>query len=382
MDNLIAPEVVIIGDIMLDVLYNGDATRLAQEACIPIMNVKNENIKYSLGGAANVYNNLNKMNVNAQLISVVGTDKYTHYIDEQLMHCKNAIYNKVFYDNSRCTTTKHRFYVDNKIVFRYDTEDVHDINDCIVTNILDFFKSECAKCKVVILSDYNKGVLTRRLTQEIIKFSNEHNIKVFVDPKKDIEKYAGCFLIKPNKYEGECICCKKISNNNVNECVKEICKSSNSQNCLLTLGKDGMILYDGNNENILSICTTQNDVIDITGAGDVVMASFVYKYIQTDRLDESAKFANYCGQLKVKNFGTYTITPYDILCYEKYNKIIMPCDLNNIIKIIKESNKKIVFTNGCYDILHYGHLTFLEEAKSHGDILIVALNTDESVREN
>ena len=386
-------QVVVIGDIMLDINYVGHATRLAQEACIPIVNIKESNITYSLGGAANVYNNLLSMNINAQLISVAGKDKYYDIVCDKLEYSRKCYenvtgdcssYNMIVNDLNRCTTLKHRFYVNNKIVFRYDTEDLHDIDENIENMIIDFFTTKCNKCKLVVLSDYNKGMLTPRVTREIIKFSNENNIKVFVDPKiKNITKYSGCFLIKPNKTEGEQICGKVITNNTLSDRIIEICRITNSHVCLLTLGEDGMILYNSDNEKKYIVHATHNDVIDITGAGDVVLAGFIYHYLKNGCLYAATNFSNYCGQLKVRNFGTYTITPYDIMIYEKMtNKLISPEDITRTIKIIKDANKKIVFTNGCYDILHYGHLTFLEEAKALGDILVVALNTDESIKEN
>lgn len=375
-------QVVVIGDIMLDINYVGHATRLAQEACIPVVNIKETNITYSLGGAANVYNNLLSMNINAQLISVAGKDKYYDIIREKLEF--SGKHNIIINDTNRCTTLKHRFYVNNKIVFRYDTEDTYDINENVEDIIIDFFTTKCHKCKLVVLSDYNKGVLTPRVTQEIIKFSNKHNIKVFVDPKiKNITKYSGCFLIKPNKTEGEQICGKIITNDTLSDRAIEICRITNSNICLLTLGEDGMILYDSCDGRNYIVHTTHCNVIDITGAGDVVLAGFIYYYLKTKCLIEATKFSNYCGQLKVRNFGTYILTPFDVIIYEKMtNKLILSEDLSRTIQIIKDANKKIVFTNGCYDILHYGHLTFLEEAKALGDILIVALNTDESIKEN
>lgn len=379
--------VIIIGDVILDVNYNGTANRIAQEACIPVVNVHNENITYSLGGAANVYNNLVNMGVNAQMITVTGgTDLFAFYIENKLEEVsarEKLMRNELFKDDSRCATVKHRFYVNNKIVFRYDTEDTKDISTALENEMINKFKEICGECKIVILSDYNKGVLTPRLTQEIISIANEKNIYVFVDPKiSNMTKYKNCFMIKPNKSEGEQICGHPITKGNMRDSMQEICNKTGSETCLLTLSEDGIaILFY---ENFYHFPSIQHDVIDITGAGDVVLAGYVYHFLNTCDLIESTKFSNYCGQLKVKNFGTYVVTKYDILNYKKMycSKLILDEDIESTIEILKKSNKKLIFTNGCFDILHFGHLTFLEEAKSIGDVLIVALNSDTSVKSN
>jgi D-beta-D-heptose 7-phosphate kinase / D-beta-D-heptose 1-phosphate adenosyltransferase len=371
--------VIIIGDVMLDVNYIGSANRIAQEACIPVVNVKNENITYSLGGAANVCHNLYQMGINVHMIYLGSDDQYSTIIQEKINSCT---VNNFMIKSNRCSTIKHRFYVNNKIVFRYDNEESQNITNEEEQNIIDNFKNICQDCKILILSDYNKGLLTPNLTISLIQIANERNIKVFVDPKiKNIEKYNGTFLIKPNKTEGEQICNHFITKENLELSMEEICKKTGSQNCLLTLGENGMALL--NDKNIYQVDAEHNNVIDITGAGDVVLASLIYYYLKTNNLVEAMQFSNYCGQIKVKNFGTYKITKYDILLYEcQRNKFISTEALNEYIQTIKQTNKKIVFTNGCYDILHYGHLTFLEEAKKMGDILIVALNSDSSVKMN
>jgi D-beta-D-heptose 7-phosphate kinase/D-beta-D-heptose 1-phosphate adenosyltransferase len=369
--------IVIIGDIMLDISYNGNATRIAQEACIPIVNVSNNNIKYTLGGAANVCNNLHNIGLNTIMIYLGSNDQYSDIISKQIKSCTNKNF---MITSNRCSTVKHRFYVNKKIIFRYDNEETHDINSEEEQEIAYKFNNFCNDCDILILSDYNKGILTQNLTKYLIKIANEKNIKVFVDPKiKNFEKYGGTFLIKPNQTEGEQICNHKITKDNLKQSMSEICFKTGSKHCLLTLGENGMALLENN--DIYYIDTIHNNVIDITGAGDVVLSGFVYYYLKTNNLFKSTKFSNYCGQIKVRNFGTYKINKYDILMYEtRKNKLIIQDDLKEYIQIIKKENKKIIFTNGCYDILHFGHLSFLEEAKKLGDILIVALNSDSSVK--
>jgi D-beta-D-heptose 7-phosphate kinase/D-beta-D-heptose 1-phosphate adenosyltransferase len=375
--------VVIIGDIMLDINYHGTSTRLAQEACLPVVNVDQTLTSYSLGGAANVYNNLISMVCETSIISVIGNNDNGAILLNMLEKCGNK--NNIIIDSNRRTTVKNRFYVNNKLVFRYDIEDTCMINKDIELQILDAFKTHINSCEILVLSDYNKGVLTTTLTNKLIEIANENNIKVFVDPKiKDVNKYKSCFLIKPNQREGENICGHHITQQNCIESAKEICQIMNCTVCLLTLGEHGMIVYDTYmSPPELLIHTKSINVIDITGAGDVVLASFVYYYMKTYDVYKSAEFSNYCGQIKVKNLGTITITPYDILMYEKnINKVISINDIKPVVEIIKATNRTIVLTNGCFDILHVGHFNLLEKAKECGDILIVCINSDKSVKMN
>jgi D-beta-D-heptose 7-phosphate kinase/D-beta-D-heptose 1-phosphate adenosyltransferase len=324
------------------------------------------------------------MGMSVHIISVIGNDDngmtIERKIDEICQHTSSSYF--LVRDDNRVSTTKHRYYVDKKIVFRCDDEDTMKITHNIEKRIFINYCSVVEPDDIIILSDYNKGVLTSVITQKIIKLSLQN--KIFVDPKcDDLKKYNKCFLIKPNKNEGEQICGHKITYNNMKQSSQEICEKVGCENCLLTLGKKGLLLYQTNDESIVYEKIIPEKIIDITGAGDVVLAGFVFSFINSNNFARSANFANYCGQLKVKHFGTYVVTPYDIMMYNiSINKYYDIGELNNLVKILKDNNKKIIMTNGCFDILHYGHLKFLNNAKKLGDILIVALNTDQSVKLN
>ncbi|QKF93884.1 carbohydrate kinase pfkb with cytidyltransferase-like domain [Fadolivirus algeromassiliense] len=371
--------VLVIGDIMLDISYIGTSNRLAPESPVPV--IKITDTVYGLGGAGNVANNLNSMNGKTFIISVIGNDQNGNKIKELLN--QYHICNHLVIDN-RVTTSKNRVYCQNKLISRYDIETNEKINEIIeneiitqVTEIIDTFD-------VVVLSDYMKGMLTDNLCKKIIQICNENNKMVFVDPKDtDHTKYIGCSLVKPNRNEAEHFINRKINLNNGNDIMDALNKINHmfgSKYCLLTLGENGLIIFDGIDYKHIESKDKIN-IIDVTGAGDMVLSSFTYKYLKTDNLIESAKFANYCGMIKVKNLGTYVLSQYDILCYDKNdNKILNYNNLSEIINIIRHENKKIVFTNGCFDILHYGHLSYLNNAKKLGDILIVGINSDESIK--
>lgn len=367
---------VVIGDIILDMMHSCKSTRIAQEATIPIANI--ESSTPHLGGAGYVYANLKSLGCDAHIIPVIGAHfknsiQQTHHnILLELLDGENIIY-----DPTRCVTVKDRYYVNNKIVFRCDDEMTHSISMAIQHQVLSDYLEYCShnKIKVLVLSDYNKGVVTEELTAALIKVSRVMDIKVFIDPKKR-NIYQNCFLIKPNQLEGEYICGHNITSHNWEASVKEICQITHSKMCLLTLGENGMALYDGNNSHYFPIEAEAN--INIIGAGDIVLSSLVHYFIKTNYIYDAVKFSNYCGRLKVMCSDVKLISPYDELLFEhklKKNKVIYVGDINTL----KRTHKSIVATNGCFDVLHIGHYNLLEHAKQLGDILVVCINSDQSV---
>jgi D-beta-D-heptose 7-phosphate kinase/D-beta-D-heptose 1-phosphate adenosyltransferase len=365
---------VIVGDIMIDINYISEVKRNAPEADIPIYNILE--VHYKLGGASNVANNLNNLDKNTILLSIVGND---HYAEKTkcLLDEKN-IKNMLFIDNDRKTTQKHRIFLNDKLHVRYDIEDTNDISVDFSDKLFEYISS-VENLESIIISDYDKGLITDSLCKRIIKYSNEKNILTFIDPKiKNCSKYSGCFLFKPNQHEAEIIS-NETTTDNILTKIKHII---NCNNILLTRGSEGMILNDNNNK-------IQHDrivkLVDVTGAGDIVMAVLVYSYKKYNDLLLSSKIANYVAGKSVGYIGNYEISENDINEYFisveqtlTFDKIIFDNEHNKINLLSK--NKNIVFTNGCFDILHSAHIELLKFAKSQGDILVVGLNSDESIK--
>lgn len=360
--------IIIIGDIMIDINYISEVTRNAPECEeIPIYNILYKN--YILGGSANVAFNLKKLGVNVELIGLIGNDSYgtmiTNLLDER------KIDNKLFIDNERNTTQKNRIFIQNKLNVRYDIENIHDISSVIEDEVINYVLNK-KNIDAIVISDYDKGFITEKLCQTIIKHANTNNIPTFVDPKiKNYLKYKNCFLFKPNISES-----KKITNEveldkiieKINECIQ--CK-----NLLITMGKEGMMLNSISNK--IEHDSTIN-LVDVTGAGDVVLSVIVYYFLKKGDLFQACKVANYVAGKSVGVIGNYCISNHDINEYEQNNKIIYDYEIEKIKKISK--NKNIVFTNGCFDILHSAHIKNLIFSKSKGHILVVGLNSDESIK--
>ena len=378
-------KVIVIGDIMIDINYFSKIERCAPESAeIPIHDIYETT--YILGGASNVAQNLYNLNIDVELVSVIGNDNFGKQI-QTLLEEKN-IKHKLFVDTSRRTTQKNRIFNNNKLRVRYDIEERTSIHDALQNNILEYIKSKNDVAAIVI-SDYDKGVLHFDLTKEIIDYANLNNILTFVDPKvNNYLKYQNCFCFKPNLMESEIISGKK----DINEIIVFLQENIKSNHLIITCGKDGIIIDD-----IDSVIKHENEVtvVDVTGSGDIVLSVLVYVYLFICKdIVIASKIANYIAGKGVSVVGNYIIDINDINNYLRannicksitntvsINKVIYDLEYNKILDIkSRHKHNKITFTNGCFDILHSAHIKLLQFAKSCGDILVVGLNSDQSIK--
>jgi len=379
-------KVIVIGDIMIDINYFSKIERCAPESAeIPIHDIYETT--YILGGASNVAQNLYNLNIDVELVSVIGNDNFGKQI-QTLLEEKN-IKHKLFVDISRKTTQKNRIFNNNKLRVRYDIEERTSIHDALQNNILEYIKSKNDVAAIVI-SDYDKGVLHFDLTKEIIDYANLNNILTFVDPKvNNYLKYQNCFCFKPNLMESEIISGKK----DINEIIVFLQENIKSNHLIITCGKDGIIIDD-----IDTVIKHENEVtvVDVTGSGDIVLSVLVYVYLFICKdIVIASKIANYIAGKGVSVVGNYIIDINDInnylrannICKSKtnpvnsINKVIYDLEYNKILDIkSRHKHNKITFTNGCFDILHSAHIKLLQFAKSCGDILVVGLNSDQSIK--
>jgi D-beta-D-heptose 7-phosphate kinase/D-beta-D-heptose 1-phosphate adenosyltransferase len=387
---------LIIGDVMMDRSYHSHAERISPEAPIPIHQV--ERIEEKLGGAGNVANNLSGLIQEGEeflLLTVLGQKNEEDSVKLKGLLKNQEIINKIWRDPYRKTTVKNRIYNDHHLVARFDIESTHNISQEIEDEMYEFVKMEIQKerVKCILLSDYSKGVLTIPLCQKLISISNQYGIRVYVDPKvKEVEKYKHAFLVKPNRIEANGMM-KKL------HLIKEedFLKYLDLKYCVITQGSEGIIGYSTDYEPIVVTHKEIKRVRDVTGCGDSVFAAFVYMYEMLydgeedqETMELSIEFANFVGGRAVENLGTYSTSHHDLEeFYEKKRKD----NIQNIFHLtkhekeiyswitkIKRRYSKIVFTNGCFDVIHTGHLQLLHYAKSCGDYLILALNSDKSIK--
>ncbi|MBD3839900.1 MAG: D-glycero-beta-D-manno-heptose-7-phosphate kinase [Epsilonproteobacteria bacterium] len=376
------PHILVIGDLMIDHYLWGSCERISPEAPVAVVDIKKETAV--LGGAGNVINNLVALDAKVSVIGVVGDDSTGTELKEMLEALKVATYLNVEY--GRQTSKKSRIIASHQQVVRYDKESKNDISFESQYKILEIFNKTLTSVDIVLLSDYGKGTFTYSLTQELIKRANLLNKKVLIDPKgDDYSKYKGAYLLTPNKKEASLATKIKIdSKENLEVAIKKLKDDMRLSLSIITLSEDGIAIYDDK----LSIKpTVAKEVFDVTGAGDTVLASLGYMLALGNDIQKSVEFANISAGVVVAKLGSATATLEEI---EEYKNSLHQSDLHKSIKSFKEiesisnalklKNKKIVFTNGCFDILHAGHVTYLQKAKSFGDILILGLNSDSSVK--
>ena len=383
LDEIKSKNVLVIGDIMLDKYYFGVSKRISPEAPVPIMTKKSE--KVVLGGAANVAFNLQKANQNVHLMSVIGDDLQGEEL--KLLLKKNNINDDlVIKDPTRCTTVKTRLVGQNSAqMFRLDEENVEPVNKEITQYMLELLERNMHKYDIVVISDYKKGVLTVENTPKIIDIANKYKKKVLVDIKEPIfEKYKNAFLIKPNLEELKDITKRKAdTQEEITLAAQELRKQTNSTYVLVTRGKDGMTLVG--NDMVEHIKCASREVYDVSGAGDTVISYVAVGLLNEFELLDTVQIANYAAGVEVSKFGTYAVRIDDIKEYVSIdnnvqfeNKVV---NLEQLIEILKHKGaNRVVFTNGCFDLFHVGHARYLREASNLGDILVVGVNSDASVK--
>ena len=286
----------------------------------------------------------------------------------------------------RKTSKKSRIIASHSQVVRYDKESKENILLQSSEALFEKFKVICELHDLILLSDYGKGVLTNELTQQIIKYANKHNKRVLVDPKgKDYSKYSGAYLLTPNKKEAMEASGIEIHNDvTLIATLKKLKEIANLSVSLVTLSEDGIAILE---DKLVMRPTVAREVYDVTGAGDTVLASLGYALAQGKDIVSAIEFANLAAGVVVGKLGSATATIDEIEHYRaSINKGSIESHIKSFDEIkvqverLKKLGKKIVFTNGCFDILHRGHVSYLDTAKSYGDVLILGLNSDSSVK--
>ncbi|MDD2291869.1 MAG: D-glycero-beta-D-manno-heptose-7-phosphate kinase [Aliarcobacter sp.] len=375
--------ILVIGDLMIDHYLWGKCERISPEAPVQIVNIDKESSV--LGGAGNVINNLRALGSNVDVISVIGNDMAAKEL-QFLLNDIDVNSNMLIIEEKRKTSKKSRLIASQQQILRYDNESIEDISPNSEEKIINILDKNILNYDAVILSDYGKGVLTNSLTQKIISLSNKNNIKVFVDPKgKDYSKYKNAYTLTPNKKEAIEATNINIKNDeSLEKAIKQLKETCNLTVSLITLSENGIAIFD---DNLRIKPTVAREVYDVTGAGDTVIASITFAIANNLDIDEAIKFANLAAGVVVGKIGSATATLDEIYEYEsslhKSNSsshIKTFAEIEKLAKKFHEKGKKIVFTNGCFDILHAGHVKYLQEAKNYGDILILGLNADNSVR--
>ena len=352
-------KITVIGDVMIDWYLHGESSRISPEAPVPVVNFKES--KFQLGGAANVANNLKHLEIEPFLIGAIGNDHFGSLLKEQLKAEKIKF--NLLSEKSFQTICKQRLMSSNQQLARIDYEKY--FHGSKLTNIFNTFIKNIAKTDLIIVSDYGKGTIfnARKLIQSAKKLKK----KILIDPKgKDFTKYKGANLITPNKAEFENIMGKVGSKRDLVNKAKKMLEHLNLESLIVTLGSQGMYVLTKSNKKIIGdfINAYPQEVFDVSGAGDTTISALGAALSEGKDIFSAAEFANLAASISVSKLGTSTVSKDEVASLEA-----------------SKGNKEqvIVFTNGCFDIIHSGHLDLLKEARSYGDKLIVGLNSDKSI---
>lgn len=373
---------LVIGDVMLDRYLIGTVGRISPEAPVPIVLLSEQNER--AGGAANVAANLAQLGIKTHIVGCVGDDNEAKILIK-LLNAMEIDAKGICTSVNRPTIAKTRIVGGHQQMLRLDQEDsaVYSKNERAL--LKDAIKKQLSlNPSVVILSDYAKGLLSADICKDVIKQCKTQNIPLLVDPKgRDYKKYKGATAITPNKLEAAEACATSTHDPALVNHVKSLKNSLNLQFLAMTRGEEGITLID---ENVHHLPAIAKQVFDVSGAGDTVIATLAAGLMNGLSPIESLQLANIAAAIVVGKLGTVPISQHELYEAlinqqgdEQAHKI---CDLTQLmqkVNVWKKAKQQIVFTNGCFDLLHAGHVTYLEDAKKRGDKLILGLNTDRSV---
>jgi D-beta-D-heptose 7-phosphate kinase/D-beta-D-heptose 1-phosphate adenosyltransferase len=372
------PNILVIGDFIHDEYVIGTSKRINPEAPVPIVEVQETFSK--LGGAGNVVMNLRSLGANVTAFGTIGQDSSGEFVFDHLNKLLGEDQTILYEVEDKITPRKTRVVVGSQQIVRFDneknTEPQLDMRIDMINSIKSLLEKNTYDC--VIISDYDKGVVNGSIASKYIEICQKAKVPVYVDPKANFSWYRGATMVKPNKKEAMDFLHRDCSNEEETErALNEMIDDYGLDFAMITLSSKGIAVKESGEEMVI-IQPHKANVADVCGAGDVCLSAFTYAKAKGLSVVDSAYVANLAASISCNHIGTYAVRLAELL--EELNpccdKIVQP----EFLKRFKGSNETIVFSNGCFDLLHPGHIEMLKFAKSKGDVLIVAVNTDESVR--
>ncbi|RME02969.1 MAG: D-glycero-beta-D-manno-heptose-7-phosphate kinase [Planctomycetota bacterium] len=386
-ETISSPNILLIGDLMLDRYVWGEITRISPEAPIQVLDVRKEEVR--LGGAGNVAHNLRTLGARVQCVGVLGQDFSGRKLQELLEKLGIGI-DGVFTTGCRPTTIKTRFLSQNQQVLRVDNESREPIEKDLQQKIGEFLYTHLSEYDLVVISDYGKGLLTEEVLSKVLNEARARQIPTLIDPKgRNYQRYRGASVITPNRKEAEeATGIEYVDFTSIERMASSLLRDLDLEAAVITLGGEGIFVCERGGKGIRFPAQARS-VYDVTGAGDTVIAALAVALGSRVPLLEAVQFANAAAALVVERLGAVAVSCREILDHyllhpgelmQGRRKIKGLEELLEVLEIAKDAGKKVVFTNGCFDILHQGHIAYLRYAKSLGDILVVGVNSDSSVR--
>lgn len=377
--------ILCVGDVMLDRYIYGQVERISPEAPIPVLHIQREAV--TLGGAGNVVRNIVSLGGQIELVGIIGQDQAGYDLAKQLTSLPQVTSN-LLTDNSRPTTLKTRFVADGQQLLRADHEISQAISADMEKQIMLRVRGAIEGCNVMILSDYAKGVLSPAVVKEIIALAKASNCKVLIDPKgRDFTRYSGAYMLTPNRKELSEVSGMAIrSVQDAEKAARQLIDAHNLQGILAKLGSDGVCLVM-KDQPAQHFRASAREVFDVSGAGDTVVATLALALAGGVSPADGAALANIAGSIVVSKIGTAAVTRDELareLVHDQVRqseeKLVSLNEAAELAERWRKQGLKVGFTNGCFDLLHPGHISLLRQAKAACDKLIIGLNSDTSVK--
>ncbi len=374
--------IIVVGDLMLDEYIFGEVRRISPEAPVPI--VEEQKKEWSLGGAANVALNCKHIGCNVSLIGLTGKNDTAGIKLRTMLKENNISLKGIIESSSRSTTCKKRIMAKHHQLLRIDKEDRQPLNEKEEESLLKQLIPCITKNAIIIVSDYAKGVITIPVMHKIITHAREQKCIILVDPKgPNFGKYKGADYIKPNINEfNEMLTFFELDPRlNFEKNARTMCQLLSLKGLIVTKGDQGIHFITA--QESVSLSAAQREVFDLTGAGDTVIAFLSLGLLNNLPMRTCLELSNRAAAVAISHIKTYAVSLDELIdkneepaekYYPEWNK------LKEELSLLRKEKKRIIFTNGCFDLLHAGHIHCLKEAKKLGDVLIVALNTDESTQ--
>lgn len=369
--------ILVVGDLMLDSYWYGVTSRISPEAPVPVVKVGNKD--HRPGGAANVALNISALRSGVTVLGVTGKDEESRLLEQALS--ESGVDAAIIKEPSVNTVVKLRVISQQQQLIRLDFEDAPI--QFRQQALLDLVEERLADVDVLLVSDYAKG--TMEMAPQVIQLARRFNKPVFVDPKgDDFTKYRGAYLITPNMAEFEAVAGRCNSEQEIEQKAAVMISQLEIEALLVTRGEKGMSLFQSQRKP-LHLPTQAREVFDVTGAGDAVISTLASSHAAGASLEDATALANLAAGVVVGKLGAATATEAEIRLMLKasygHQQGVMDVELlKAMVQASRDKGERLVMTNGCFDILHPGHVNYLEQARQMGDRLIVAVNSDASVR--
>lgn len=377
------PRILVIGDVMCDIYLWGTVSRISPEAPVPVFESMER--RPALGGAANVAANLRALGCEVSLLSVIGADVAGQEI-RTLLDKQGIAAAWLVEDPARPTTEKTRLIAHQQQMMRLDREDRSPLDHAMSHRVCEHAQALLPEVDGVVCSDYGKGLCTPGVLGPIFEQARAAGRPIIVDPKaRDFSLYRGATVVKPNLAEVEQASGMRLEDEaDIEEAAALLCRQSQVDALLVTRGKDGMSLFQPP-QAPLHIPANARDVFDVTGAGDTVIAAFSMAVLSGLSFAAAALLANAAAGIVVGKVGTAVVSPVELRAAlqqqesTESRKVLERDALVRVVQQQRQQGRRMVFTNGCFDLLHVGHMRYLQQARLFGDLLVVALNDDASV---